>query len=61
MLVVNGADDYFIPHSNTLAFQGRPRTEVHPIEGTGHVAMSKAPQVVPQIIGWQSGQFASAQ
>jgi esterase FrsA len=52
MLVVNGADDYFIPQSDTLVFRGRPNTEVHLIEGTGHVAMSKAPEVVPKIIAW---------
>jgi esterase FrsA len=57
MLVVN---DYFIPQSDTLVFRGRPHTEVRLIEGTGHVAMSTAPQVVPQIMGWQSSQFASA-
>jgi esterase FrsA len=58
MLVVNGADDYFIPQSDTLIFQGRPNTEVHLIEGTGHVAMSKAPEVVPMIIAWLRAQFA---
>ncbi|MGC2655873.1 MAG: alpha/beta hydrolase [Mycobacterium sp.] len=58
MLVVNGADDYFIPQSDTLVFEGRPNTEVHLIEGTGHVAMSKAPEVVPKIIGWLRAQFA---
>jgi esterase FrsA len=58
MLVVNGADDYFIPQSDTLVFQGRPNTEVHLIEGTGHVAMSKAPEVVPQIIDWLRTHFA---
>ncbi|MGO9251707.1 MAG: alpha/beta hydrolase [Mycobacterium sp.] len=52
MLVINGADDYFVPQSDTLVFQGRPNTEVHLIEGTGHVAMSKAPQVVPMITTW---------
>jgi esterase FrsA len=52
MLVVNGADDVFIPQSDTLVFEGRSDTEVHLIEGTGHVAMSKAPEVVPMIIGW---------
>ncbi|MCV7409742.1 hypothetical protein AWC05_24250 [Mycobacterium florentinum] len=57
MLVVNGADDYFIPQSDTLIFQGRPNTEVHLIEGTGHVAMSKAPEVVPLMIGWLRKQF----
>jgi esterase FrsA len=57
MLVVNGADDYFIPQSDTLVFAGRPNTEVHLIEGTGHVAMSKAAEVVPTIIGWLRTQF----
>jgi esterase FrsA len=58
MLVVNGADDYFVPQSDTLVFAGRPNTEVHLIEGTGHCAMSKAPEVVPKIIGWLAAQFA---
>jgi esterase FrsA len=58
MLVVNGADDYFIPRSDTLVFEGRRDTEVHLIEGTGHVAMSKAPEVVPMIIAWLRSQFA---
>ena len=57
MLVVNGADDYFIPQSDTLVFEGRPNTEVHLIEGTGHVAMSKAAEVVPKIIAWLRNQF----
>ena len=58
MLVVNGADDYFVPQSDTLVFAGRPNTEVHLIEGTGHCAMSKAPEVVPKIIEWLAAQFA---
>jgi esterase FrsA len=58
MLVVNGADDYFIPQSDTLVFEGHPNTEVHLIEGTGHVAMSKAPEVVPMIIAWLRSQFS---
>ena len=58
MLVVNGADDYFVPQSDTLVFQGRPKTEVHLVEGTGHCAMSKAAEVVPQIIGWLAAQVA---
>ena len=57
MLVINGADDYFIPQADTLIFQGRPNTEVHLVEDTGHVAMSKAPEVVPKIIAWLAAQF----
>ena len=44
--------------SDTLVFQGRRNTEVHLIEGTGHVAMSKAPEVVPKIIDWLRTHFA---
>jgi esterase FrsA len=57
MLVVNGTDDYFVPQSDTLVFAGRPNTEVRLIEGTGHCAMSKAPEVVPRMIGWLRKQF----
>jgi esterase FrsA len=60
MLVVNGADDYFIPQSDTLTFQGRPNTEVHLIEGTGHVAMSKAPEVMPKVIAWLRTHFVES-
>jgi esterase FrsA len=59
MLVVNGADDYFIPQSDTLVFQGRPNTEVHLVEDTGHCAMSKGPEVVPQIIAWLAAHVAA--
>lgn len=58
MLVVNGADDYFVPQSDTLCFEGRPRTEVRLLPGTGHCAMSKAPEVVPMIISWLRTQLA---
>lgn len=61
MLVINGADDYFVPQSDTLVFRGRPNTDVRLIEGTGHVAMSKAPEVVPQVIAWLRAHFAVPQ
>ena len=41
-----------VPQSDTLMFEGRTDTEVHLIPDTGHVAMSKAGEVVPMIIGW---------
>jgi esterase FrsA len=59
MLVINGADDYFIPQSDTLVFQGRPNTEVHLIEDTGHCAMSKAPETVPKIVAWLRSKLAA--
>ncbi len=33
---------------------------VHLAEGTGHVAMSKAPEVVPKIIAWLRTHFAGS-
>ena len=58
MLVINGADDHFIPQSDTLVFHGRPHTEVHLIDGTGHCAMSKLDTVIPLMVGWMRGQLA---
>lgn len=42
MFIINGAEDYFVPQSDTLIFQGRPNTEVHLIEGTGHVCVQSS-------------------
>jgi esterase FrsA len=52
MLVINGADDYFVPQADTRIFEGRPKTETHLIEGTGHCAFSKLPQVMGIVFGW---------
>ena len=57
MLVINGADDYFVPQQDTLAFRGRPGVTVELVDGTGHCAMSKAQQVLPMMIGWLRNQF----
>lgn len=52
MLVINGADDYFVPQADTLLFRGRPNTEVQLIPDTGHCAMSKLPDIMPTMIEW---------
>ncbi|HJP77033.1 MAG TPA: hypothetical protein VJ914_22375 [Pseudonocardiaceae bacterium] len=52
MLVINGADDVHVPGEDTLVFDGRRDTEVHLIRGTGHVAASKLPEVLPTITRW---------
>lgn len=52
MLVINGANDYFVPAEDTTIFSGRPRTEVHLIPGTGHCAVSKMDEVMPIMIAW---------
>ena len=58
MLVINGADDYFVPQHDTLVFDGRPGVVVELIDGTGHCAMSKAAEVLPIIIGWLRNQLS---
>jgi esterase FrsA len=57
MLVINGADDYFVPKADTLVFQRRADTEVHLLPDTGHCAMSKAAEVLPMVTGWLRRQF----
>lgn len=52
MLVINGADDVFVPRSDTLVFEGRRDTEVHLLPDSGHVAMNKAAEVVPMVVDW---------
>jgi esterase FrsA len=52
MLVVNGADDYFIPQADTRIFEGRRNTEVHLIQGTGHCAFSKLAEVMGMVFRW---------
>lgn len=52
MLVINGANDYFVPQSDTLVFEGRPRTEAHLIDGAGHCARSKLPEVMSMVFRW---------
>lgn len=54
MLVINGADDYFVPQADTKIFEGRPKTETHLIEGTGHCAFSKLPEVMAIALYWLS-------
>jgi esterase FrsA len=52
LLIINGADDYFVPQADTLLFEGRKNCEVHLIPGTGHCAFSKLPNVMLLIMGW---------
>jgi 2-polyprenyl-6-methoxyphenol hydroxylase-like FAD-dependent oxidoreductase len=57
MLVVNGADDYFVPAHDTLVFRDRAEVSVDLIEGTGHCAMTQAEQVLPRIVAWLRDQL----
>ncbi len=59
MLVINGADDYFVPHEDTRIFEGRAGTDIHLIEGTGHCAFSKLPNVLALMVPWLAKHIAS--
>lgn len=56
LLVINGADDYFVPQADTLLFEGRKNCEVHLIPGTGHCAFSKLRDVLLLVMQWLPAQ-----
>jgi esterase FrsA len=65
MLVINGANDYFVPQADTLIFKGRRNTELYLIPDIGHCGVlggpSKMGEVIDRAIAWLSAQtgFAS--
>jgi len=54
-MLSNGADQVHVPGADTLVSGERPDTRVHLIPGTGHVAASKVPQVLPSSTIWPGG------
>jgi esterase FrsA len=60
LLVINGADDYFVPQADTLIFKSRDNAEVHLLPGTGHCAFSKLTDVMSLIMRWLPPQLALA-
>jgi esterase FrsA len=56
MLVINGANAYFVPQADTLVFKGRPKTDVHLLPDIGHCAVlggvSKLPEVIDIVTQW---------
>jgi esterase FrsA len=60
MLVINGENDYFVPQADTRIFEGRPKTEVHLVEGAGHCARSKLPDVMSLVFRWFPEQIGAA-
>jgi len=59
MIVINGADDVFVPRADTLVFEGRKNTEVHLIAGTGHCASSKLSEALDMVCNWVPKQIGS--
>jgi esterase FrsA len=64
MLVINGANDYFVPQADTLVFQGRRNTEVHLIPDIGHCGVlggpSKMQEVIDMVVAWLPAQIGLA-
>lgn len=67
MLIINGANDYFVPTADTLVFAGRAKTDVHVLGDTGHCAVlggpggkSRIADVVQLISAWLPAQIGSS-
>jgi esterase FrsA len=58
MLVINGADDYFVPQDDTTVFTDRRDTMVRLLPGTGHCAVSKMPEVMAMTTDWLREQLS---
>ncbi len=50
LLVINGADDYFVPQADTLIFQGRDKSEVHLLPGMSSRTREESRSVTPATI-----------
>jgi hypothetical protein len=59
MLVINGANDYFVPQADTLVFKGRPKTEVRLLPDIGHCAVLGGVSKLPEVIDWLRSGFRS--
>jgi esterase FrsA len=64
MLVINGANDYFVPQADSLVFKGRRNTEVYLIPDIGHCGVlggpSKMGEVIDRAIAWLPAQIGLA-
>jgi esterase FrsA len=58
MLVINGADDYFVPQIDTTIFDGRRDTDVHLLEHCGHCATARMPEVLAMTTEWLRARLA---
>ena len=58
MLVMNGADDYFVPQIDTTLFTGRRDTQVRLFEHSGHCATARMPEVLAMTAAWLRARLA---
>ena len=57
LFVANGADDPYVPQTDTTLFQGRPNTIVRLEPGATHCAPEKSAEVVPAAFAWLRSQL----
>jgi hypothetical protein len=57
MFVANGANDPYVPASDTTLFDGRPNTVVRLEAGATHCAAKKSAQVNPAAFAWLQSQL----
>ncbi|WP_328831640.1 alpha/beta hydrolase [Streptomyces sp. NBC_00252] len=58
LLVVNGADDVYVPPGDAVGLAGRPDTTVWVVKDAGHCAPERSPQVNLALWGWLSARLA---
>lgn len=58
LLVVNGADDVYVPLGDAVGLAGRPDTTVWVVKDAGHCAPERSPQVNLALWGWLSARLA---
>lgn len=52
LLVLNGADDQYIPRADSLVFAGKENAEVLLVPGATHCAAEVFPRLVPTVVAW---------
>ena len=57
LFVANGADDPYVPQSDTTMFEGRPNTVVRLEPGATHCAPEKSREIVPAAFAWLRSQL----
>ncbi|MDV9173712.1 alpha/beta hydrolase [Streptomyces sp. W16] len=58
LLVVNGANDLYVPLGDTVGLAGRPGTTVWVVENAGHCAPERSTQVNLALWGWLVARLA---
>lgn len=58
LLVINGADDVYVPLGDIVGLAGRPETTVWVVKNAGHCAPERSTQVSLALWGWLAARLA---